>query len=602
MSNPENPVKNNRWCLSVIVVIAIVSFFGLTPKIFSQSKKDWDGVARIWHGKLNEPSGTLIERIGLAGLPPLPAGYAALNKNAFRITTGAAVSTPHTIHFAVPSVSEETAFRRLRILHINNDRNDPSGYVWRDVTLLDFDKASPVFPARAIFAESERLGVYVIAKLVNETPPSNTVADLVVTSTSAANRLTAPRLITYTIKVVNNGPDTATDVALWNELSRYANFVSAEPGQGQCKDILGYLFCKLGSLQVGQSTTVSVKLEPWEGRDSFPGDGQRMTFIANAAADEKDPKSENNKASLAFLVFPDPNQPPTVTLNSPKKGTQFVGPADITLEASAQDSDGSISKVEFFDGIELLGLGTSVDGKKFVFNARGVSFGDHTFVAVATDNQGRTESSAFGEVFVNGLALASIKSPAPDSLVAPGSDVTLTAMASHASAVINKVQFFVDGRLVGKGRLSEENTYSFNWKDAQRGNHSVAVTVIDSLGISTVSSPVKFTIDKAPEVEITSPSGSERFTASTNISITAKANAAYGFIWRMDFYVDDHLIGTAWHTGSDKFKLMWRNVPEGQHSLKVVAVNDYKASTTSKPITITIEPRVLATKGTKHTK
>src|SRR5262249_50085369 len=154
----------------------------------------------------------------------------------------------------------------------------------------------------------------------------------------------------------------------------------------------------------GESITIAVKLKPYEGRGSFPQEGQQIIHGASATAEEKDPTPQDNEASDRILVLPDPNQPPSVTLNAPKNGMLFVGPTDITLEATAEDSDGSVSQVEFLDGDKSLGLGTSVDGKKFVLTVRGLSYGNHGFVAVATDNGGRIDWSVPIEVVVNGLA------------------------------------------------------------------------------------------------------------------------------------------------------------------------------------------------------
>lgn len=49
------------------------------------------------------------------------------------------------------------------------------------------------------------------------------------------------------------------------------------------------------------------------------------------------------------------NVVPVVSLTSPQDGSTFVAPAGVTLTASANDSDGSISKVEFFQGQTKVG-------------------------------------------------------------------------------------------------------------------------------------------------------------------------------------------------------------------------------------------------------
>ena len=572
---------------TVMIVVALISVCGFAHSTSSQTKGDQDGPVSVKYGDLFKSGELKIEAFGLADLPPFPAGYDALNNKAFRITT-TAIAAGYTIRFAVPSVTDEDVFKKLRIFHVDYDPYDPDAYIWRDVTVLESATESPRFSTKTIYGTSESLGVFVIAKLVREVA-NNAIADLVVTTSGAADRLTAPSLITYTIKVHNQGPDNATDVALWDGQAGSADLVSVEPSQGKCKPSGGHIVCRLGSLKAGESITIAVKLKPYEGRGSFPKEGKEISHRAGAGAPEKDPNLQNNEASDRVLVFPDPNQLPTVFMKRPGQGERFIGPADVTLEAVAEDADGSISKVEFFDNNKSLGLGTSGDGKNFVLTARGLAYGNHLFVAVATDNGGRIDWSVSRGVFVNGLANVSLKSPTEGSLIAPGPDLTLTAVASHPSGVIDKVQFFSHDRLLGEGTLTGQHTYSFTWKGDKRGTHSVAVIAIDGSGIPTLSATVKFTLDIPPEVVITSPPDSARFTASTNVRITATAKDAWGAISNVDFYANDHLIGRAWNTGTGKFSFTWRNVPEGQYTLKAVVVNEAQVSGTSKPVTVRIE-------------
>ncbi|MCX7806675.1 MAG: Ig-like domain-containing protein, partial [Planctomycetota bacterium] len=53
------------------------------------------------------------------------------------------------------------------------------------------------------------------------------------------------------------------------------------------------------------------------------------------------------------------NVPPTVSITSPSSGATFTAPANITITANAADSDGSIAKVEFFNGSTKLGEDTT---------------------------------------------------------------------------------------------------------------------------------------------------------------------------------------------------------------------------------------------------
>src|SRR5205814_317177 len=62
----------------------------------------------------------------------------------------------------------------------------------------------------------------------------------------------------------------------------------------------------------------------------------------------------------AHAAKPAVNHPPSVSLIAPANGTSFPAGSNITLTATASDSDGSIAKVEFYrGGTSLIGTATS---------------------------------------------------------------------------------------------------------------------------------------------------------------------------------------------------------------------------------------------------
>jgi beta-glucanase (GH16 family) len=93
------------------------------------------------------------------------------------------------------------------------------------------------------------------------------------------------------------------------------------------------------------------------------------------------------------------NVAPTVNLTSPAGGATFAEPATITIAANAADTDGSVSKVEFYNGGNLLGTATT---SPYNFTWRGVAAGTYTITAKATDNGGTVTTSAAVSVRVNG--------------------------------------------------------------------------------------------------------------------------------------------------------------------------------------------------------
>ena len=51
------------------------------------------------------------------------------------------------------------------------------------------------------------------------------------------------------------------------------------------------------------------------------------------------------------------NNPPTVSISSPANGATFTAPASVTINATAADSDGTVSKVAFLSGSNIAGNG-----------------------------------------------------------------------------------------------------------------------------------------------------------------------------------------------------------------------------------------------------
>ena len=92
-------------------------------------------------------------------------------------------------------------------------------------------------------------------------------------------------------------------------------------------------------------------------------------------------------------TVPVANQSPSVSLTSPSDGSKAVSPASIKLEANASDSDGSISKVEFYNNSTKLGE-DSTQPNPYELNLSSLAKGEYVFTAKAVDDKGATTTSS----------------------------------------------------------------------------------------------------------------------------------------------------------------------------------------------------------------
>ena len=118
--------------------------------------------------------------------------------------------------------------------------------------------------------------------------------------------------------------------------------------------------------------------------------GVYMLFIVDSAGVPSVAKMVNlEPAAPPPPPPPPPNKPPTVSLTSPSNGAVFTRPARISLAATAADPDGSVSRVEFFNGGTRLRTDTSAP---YTYQWS-VGVGTYTLTARATDNAGARTTS-----------------------------------------------------------------------------------------------------------------------------------------------------------------------------------------------------------------
>lgn len=113
--------------------------------------------------------------------------------------------------------------------------------------------------------------------------------------------------------------------------------------------------------------------------------------ITAVATDNNGYTATSTAVTITVNAPPVGNVAPSVSITAPLTGSNYVGPATITLAATASDADGTISTVQFFNGSVLL---HTENLTPFGYTWQNVGSGTYTITAVAKDNTGATTTSS----------------------------------------------------------------------------------------------------------------------------------------------------------------------------------------------------------------
>lgn len=231
-----------------------------------------------------------------------------------------------------------------------------------------------------------------------------------------------------------------------------------------------------GSSHIGTASS-----KPYAAKWTFVSSG---TYVLTARAYQR-----NGVITTSAPITVRVTSPPAVRLTSPLAGT-YATPATLILTAGATDLDGTIARVEFYQGTTLLGQSTTAP---YTHTWQGVGQGTYLLTAKAYDNLGVAATSSAVSVTLNVPPTVVLISPRPAASFPNQSTVTLEATAADPGGSIRKVEFYRANSLVG---VASSSPYRINWTYVGTGSYVLRAKAYDDKGLASWSSPVTITVTK----------------------------------------------------------------------------------------------------------
>jgi len=271
------------------------------------------------------------------------------------------------------------------------------------------------------------------------------------------------------------------------------------------------------------------------------------------------------------------NAAPTVSLTAPTSGTIVNGPTSYTLTANAADSDGSISKVEFYSGATLLATDTSAP---YSFTWSNINPGSFSITAKATDDRGAVVTTAASSFIVNAVPSVSITAPANGAVVTAPANVQVTASASDADDGVAMVEFYSNGTKIATDTAAP---FVLQWNNVPAGTYSLTAKAYDNRGGATTSAASSLIVNTLPSVTLTSPASGTTINAPNSYTLNANASDSDGTITQVEFYSGTTLLAT---DTTAPYSYVWSNIPAGTYSITAKAIDNRGGARTSTASTL----------------
>jgi hypothetical protein len=287
------------------------------------------------------------------------------------------------------------------------------------------------------------------------------------------------------------------------------------------------------------------------------------------------------------------NQIPVLNFYAPQDGTVFTAPANIQLQAFAQDrEDGHYVRVEFFEGDRSLGLGRFVAAlcpapycPYFALTWSNVPPGQYQLTARVTDSAGAATSATVRVSVVETNRTPFVRLDIPhdgDVFYAAPTNIYLQAFAQDAEdGYFVDVEFFADGQSLGPGAFNGTRcayycpNYVLTWSNVPPGQYVLTARATNHRGVTGTSAPVNITVLGAVPPGAVNILAVDSIASETSLLTTVPPDTATFNVRRVDrtnagIVVFYEVTGTA-SNGVDYEKLPgYVTLPPGVSSAEIV--------------------------------
>jgi len=431
---------------------------------------------------------------------------------------------------------------------IGEDTTAPFEFSWTGATTGAYNLTARATDNGGAVAVSSSLAITVTA--VPAPPPGNQTPTVAITAPANNFKPNAPA--TLTLAATASDTDGTVANVTFYRINPAAPVYDATTRVGAA-DTTAPFEVSTGALTAGTYTFVA-----------------RATDNAGAVA---------TSATVQVVV----NAPPVVAFTAPAANAVVQVGSTVTLRATASDTDGSVSKLEFFNGTTLLGQGTRVTGSnEYTYTWGSFPAGAKSLTARATDNDGATQTTASLAINANGQPTVTLDVPtvganAPTTLA-------LAASATDADGTIASVQFFNGTTLLGAGTFdAATQRYRLSVPVTTAGTYNVTARATDNNGgtAATASRSVTIAPNVAPAVSLTSAT---TFSLPAAVTFTANASDSDG-IARVEFYNGATKLG---EDTTAPYAFTWAAATAGTYSITARAIDTVGTTTTSTAQSVTV--------------